>query len=228
MVFMPTFALTISPRETNKIAKPLIKEEETNKYRCKNCSKLFKAPEFVHKHLTTKHPELFEHLNQVRKSVCPSHRLPLTPTLQDLPLFDNFILDPKHIIPLMDQPASVHDKPASRPLHPPYDASSATSGRFRGRNSIGDRGGRGGRMHGNRIGDFAGNRGGFGGFNSPRSGHRGPRDVPMMGSSMMLTPGKEDPRAKRGRVSYRDLDAAPPASTTSGTSANTEGGGLDY
>ncbi|GHJ83982.1 hypothetical protein NliqN6_0384 [Naganishia liquefaciens] len=188
--------------EINKIAKPLIKEEETNKYRCKNCSKLFKAPEFVHKHLTTKHPELFEHLNQ------------------DLPLFDNFILDPKHIIPLMDQPASVHDKPASRPLHPPYDALSATSGRSRGRNNFGDRGGRGGRT--------PGNRGGFGAFNSPRGGYRGSRDVPMMGSPMTLTPGKEDPRAKRGRISYRDLDAAPPASTASGASANTEGGGLDY
>jgi hypothetical protein len=58
-------------REINKIAKPLIKEEETNKYRCKNCSKLFKAPEFVHKHLTTKHPELFEHLNSVSPS-CPT------------------------------------------------------------------------------------------------------------------------------------------------------------
>lgn len=78
MGFMPTFALINIYREINKIAKPLIKEEETNKYRCKNCSKLFKAPEFVHKHLTTKHPELFEHLNQVRTSVCPSQSLSLT------------------------------------------------------------------------------------------------------------------------------------------------------
>lgn len=73
-----------------------------------------------------------------------------------------------------------------------------------------------------------GNRGGFVGFNSPRGGYRGSRDVPPMGLPVMLTPGKEDPRAKRGRVSYRDLDAAPPASTTSGASANAADGGLDY
>jgi hypothetical protein len=78
------------------------------------------------------------------------------------------------------------------------------------------------------MGDFGGHRGGFGGFNSPRGGYRGSRDVPPMGSPMMLTPGREDPRAKRGRVSYRDLDAAPPASAASGAPTSTDGGGLDY
>lgn len=141
-------------------------------------------------------------------------------------MFDNFILDPKHIVPLIDQPASVNDKLPSRPLHPAYDASFGMSGRFRGRNGFGDRGGRGGRPLSNRAGEFGGHRGGFGGVNSPRGGYRGSRDGPPIGSPMNLTPGREDPRAKRGRLSYRDLDAAPPASNN--PSANTEGGGLDY
>ncbi|KAJ9103981.1 hypothetical protein QFC21_002444 [Naganishia friedmannii] len=194
--------------EIDKIARPLIKEEEANKYRCKNCSKLFKAAEFVHKHLTTKHAELFEHLNR------------------DLPLFDNFILDPKHVVPLQDQPASVNDKPVSRPLHPPYDPSTATAtGRFSAR--FMDRGGRGrGRGYAGRPGDSPGHRGNFGNFNSPRGGYRGSRDGPPMGAPMNLTPGREDPRAKRGRVSYKDLDAAP-AAVSRGT-ADTGGGGLDY
>lgn len=141
-------------------------------------------------------------------------------------MFDNFILDPKHIVPLIDQPASVNDKLPSRPLHPAYDASFGMSGRSRGRNGLGDRGGRGGRALSNRAGEFGGQRGGFGGFNSPRGGYRGSRDGPPIGSPLNLTPGREDPRAKRGRLSYRDLDAAPAASNN--TSASTEGGGLDY
>ena len=35
----------------------MIKQEEENKYRCKECNKLFKAPEFVMKHITVKHGE---------------------------------------------------------------------------------------------------------------------------------------------------------------------------
>jgi len=36
----------------------LIKQEEASKYRCKECNKLFKAPEFVIKHIAVKHPEV--------------------------------------------------------------------------------------------------------------------------------------------------------------------------
>lgn len=35
----------------------MIKQEETSKYRCKECNKLFKAPEFVMKHIVVKHGE---------------------------------------------------------------------------------------------------------------------------------------------------------------------------
>lgn len=44
-------------RETKKLCAPMIKEEEVSKYRCKECSKLFKAPEFVMKHVVVKHGE---------------------------------------------------------------------------------------------------------------------------------------------------------------------------
>jgi len=45
-------------RESKKVAAPHIRQEEATKYRCKECSKLFKAPEFVVKHVIVKHPEL--------------------------------------------------------------------------------------------------------------------------------------------------------------------------
>lgn len=44
-------------RETHKLTAPMVKQEEASKYRCKECNKLFKAPEFVVKHITTKHGE---------------------------------------------------------------------------------------------------------------------------------------------------------------------------
>lgn len=39
---------------------PFIKQEEASKYRCKECTKLFKAPEFVLKHISVKHPEVIK------------------------------------------------------------------------------------------------------------------------------------------------------------------------
>lgn len=45
-------------RESKKVAAPHIRQEEATKYRCKECNKLFKAPEFVVKHVIVKHPEL--------------------------------------------------------------------------------------------------------------------------------------------------------------------------
>lgn len=44
-------------RETKRLTAPMIKQEETHKYRCKECNKLFKAPEFVMKHIVVKHGE---------------------------------------------------------------------------------------------------------------------------------------------------------------------------
>lgn len=44
--------------ELKKLCAPLIKQEEQSKYRCKECNKLFRAPEFVIKHITTKHTDV--------------------------------------------------------------------------------------------------------------------------------------------------------------------------
>lgn len=130
-------------------------------------------------------------------------------------------------MPLPDQPASVNDKPVNRPLHPAYDPLAATSTAGRSSARFSDRGPRGrGKGFAGRSGDIPGYRGGFGNFNSPRGGYRGSRDGPSTGAPMNLTPGREDPRAKRGRVSYKDLDAAP-AAVNSGT-PDAGGGGLDY
>jgi hypothetical protein len=42
------------------VSAPFIKQEEASKYRCKECTKLFKAPEFVLKHISVKHPEVIK------------------------------------------------------------------------------------------------------------------------------------------------------------------------
>lgn len=49
--------MLISLSETKKLTAPMIKQEEASKYRCKECNKLFKAPEFVMKHIIVKHGE---------------------------------------------------------------------------------------------------------------------------------------------------------------------------
>lgn len=44
--------------ETKRLTAPCIKQEEADKYRCKQCLKLFRAPEFVIKHIISKHGEV--------------------------------------------------------------------------------------------------------------------------------------------------------------------------
>ena len=63
-------------REAKKATAPHIRQEEPTKYRCKECNKLFKAPEFVVKHVSSKHPELLgDKLDNVsRHTSLPRHR----------------------------------------------------------------------------------------------------------------------------------------------------------
>jgi hypothetical protein len=62
-------ALLTRNRESKKVAAPHIRQEEATKYRCKECNKLFKAPEFVVKHVIVKHPDLIgDKLDDVRAS----------------------------------------------------------------------------------------------------------------------------------------------------------------
>ena len=55
--------------ELSKAVEPHIKQEDEGKFRCKTCSKLFKATSFVEKHIANKHSELLKSLDDVRALV---------------------------------------------------------------------------------------------------------------------------------------------------------------
>lgn len=52
-------------RETSKIVDPHVKQEDEGKFRCKLCSKLFKATSFVEKHVANKHADELKVLDYV-------------------------------------------------------------------------------------------------------------------------------------------------------------------
>lgn len=60
----------LTPRfsELGRLCAGHVRVEEPGKFRCVSCSKLFKAPNFVDKHILNKHPELvnMDALNKVR------------------------------------------------------------------------------------------------------------------------------------------------------------------
>ncbi|OXG51481.1 arsenite-resistant protein ASR2 [Cryptococcus neoformans] len=254
--------------ELKKLCAPLIKQEEQSKYRCKECNKLFRAPEFVIKHITTKHTDV----TQGR--------------IDDVLYLNNFVLDPQHIQPSVSTLAAINDKlPASssNPLNPslpsslplnPFDPS-VTGAAFShsqmngmsgmpmsmgmGMNPGGGHGTPGGQGHGQfnlmqqqmmmmlqmqqammmgQMGMGMGGGGMGGGVNaSPMAGGAGAGAGGVGGGAMSTPtrgggvggqlagrmggyapspanlaplppppPGGEDPRARRGRVSYQDLD----------------------
>ncbi|TFK74358.1 hypothetical protein BDN72DRAFT_789083 [Pluteus cervinus] len=72
--------------ELSKAVEPFIKQEDEGKFRCKQCSKLFKATSFVEKHVANKHGELVK-------------------SLEEIPYFNNFALDPHRIQPFAHPPA---------------------------------------------------------------------------------------------------------------------------
>ncbi|TFK43085.1 hypothetical protein BDQ12DRAFT_674366 [Crucibulum laeve] len=71
--------------ELSKTVEPHIKQEDEGKFRCKTCQKLFKATSFVEKHIANKHSELVK-------------------SLDELPYFNNFALDPHRIQPFAHPP----------------------------------------------------------------------------------------------------------------------------
>ncbi|ORY30788.1 hypothetical protein BCR39DRAFT_528324 [Naematelia encephala] len=190
--------------ETKRLTAPLIKQEEASKYRCKECNKLFKAPEFVMKHISTKHGELIQ------------------PKLDEYAYFNSFVLDPQHLQPTKEVPAAVNDKlPSSQPsmplpmFNPTFGPDVGNMGRNMGQPAFnvmqqqmmmmmqmqqammmagGMNGAASGLGGAERVGpsgrDLGARMGGF-------------ADTPVGGGP---PPGGEDPRAKRGRVSYQDLD----------------------
>jgi hypothetical protein len=63
-----------------------VKEEDEGKYRCRECNKLFSAQKFVVKHIATKHASI------------------VGDKLDDVKLFNNYILDPARPSPPEPEP----------------------------------------------------------------------------------------------------------------------------
>ncbi|KIK65755.1 hypothetical protein GYMLUDRAFT_39277 [Collybiopsis luxurians FD-317 M1] len=82
--------------ELSKLVEPHIKQEDEGKFRCRNCSKLFKATSFVEKHIANKHPELVK-------------------PLEDIPYFNSFALDPHRIQPFAHPPAVIGNSTQAPP-----------------------------------------------------------------------------------------------------------------
>ncbi|KDR74495.1 hypothetical protein GALMADRAFT_250472 [Galerina marginata CBS 339.88] len=82
--------------ELSKAVEPFLKQEDEGKFRCKTCQKLFKATTFVEKHIANKHPELVKSLDEV-------------------PYFNNFALDPHRIQPFAHPPATVGNSSQAPP-----------------------------------------------------------------------------------------------------------------
>ncbi|KAH8929903.1 hypothetical protein BT69DRAFT_11011 [Atractiella rhizophila] len=77
--------------ELHKLCIPYVKHEDEGKFRCKvkECNKLFKALNFIEKHIANKHPEI------------------LGDRLEKLKYFNAYALDPSHVVPPQN-PTSDH------------------------------------------------------------------------------------------------------------------------
>ncbi|KZT62144.1 hypothetical protein CALCODRAFT_490328 [Calocera cornea HHB12733] len=80
--------------EVHRLVMPHVQQEDEGKYRCKVCTKLFKASTFVEKHVANKHPELLQE------------------QLDVIPFINNFALDPVHLTP--QQHTSAFTQPPRR------------------------------------------------------------------------------------------------------------------
>lgn len=207
-----------------------VKHEDEGKFRCKECLKLFKAAEFVKKHVPNKHPDLLNALDTVRA-------------------FNNFVLDPLHVVPPPGAPASVNDQPPTirvptqapaplagfppgtqfppgfvapwmNPMLPPAPGQGMLSSTYTpgfvgfgplnpymqyapmaGMVGLGAGGGRGRAPGG----------GGPGRYQQPRRSDQPEQRPPVVDTTVGRPAGvRDDPRASRGRVSYNDLDANVP------------------
>ncbi|KAA1086717.1 hypothetical protein PGT21_009587 [Puccinia graminis f. sp. tritici] len=68
--------------EIHRLCQPQITDEGAGKFRCKSCSKLFKAMNFIEKHIMSKHGEV---INQ--------------DSIERIKYLNNYILDPSHTTP---------------------------------------------------------------------------------------------------------------------------------
>ncbi|TIA80398.1 hypothetical protein E3P77_02387 [Wallemia ichthyophaga] len=77
--------------QVTAVVSKLIKKEDENKFRCLECTKLFRATEFIEKHILNKHSEMID-----------------VDKLDDIVAFNNYIRDPNRVNPLADLPACVN------------------------------------------------------------------------------------------------------------------------
>ncbi|KAF7331679.1 hypothetical protein MKEN_00047600 [Mycena kentingensis (nom. inval.)] len=108
--------------ELAKAVEQFVKQEDEGKFRCKTCQKLFKATAFVEKHVANKHPE---HVK----------------SLDELPFFNNFALDPHRIQPFAHPPNNAGNGQAAPPQAFGVSQPQHYGDGDRGRNSYGDTGG---------------------------------------------------------------------------------------
>lgn len=113
----------------------VLKEEE-GKWRCKECKKLFKAVEFVEKHILNKHADIIKPEMDEVNSNSETFHSPLTTSQWEL--FNNFVLDPQHILPMQSMPPSTggatQHPPQAFGLPPDWRPSYSESSRYdRGR-----------------------------------------------------------------------------------------------
>ncbi|KAK4686837.1 hypothetical protein P7C73_g3283, partial [Tremellales sp. Uapishka_1] len=189
--------------ETKKLCAPLIKQEEAQKYRCKECQKLFKAPEFVIKHVLVKHPEVVKG------------------KIDDLTVLNNYVVDPQRTQPTATTPAAVEDQILlplpTLPILPfpeggfhPEQGFNGTPNELMMQQMM--------MMQMQSVMMAQAQQMGQGGLADRMGGYA--NDLPPVLPLPPAPPGGEDPRARRGRVSYKDLDE------TGGAGAGD--GGLPY
>lgn len=107
---------------------PYVSKEDEGKWRCQVCKKLFKAAEFVEKHVMNKHSELLK--AQMDEVLLYLHSCCDWLICLQWELFNNFILDPQHITPMsavpLTQTGAAQHPPQAFGLppdwRPPYDA----------------------------------------------------------------------------------------------------------
>ncbi|BEJ09479.1 hypothetical protein CcaverHIS641_0603940 [Cutaneotrichosporon cavernicola] len=179
--------------ETRRLLAPYIKQEEADKYRCKECGKLFRAPEFVMKHIISKH------------SVAVKDKL------DEAHVFNAFALDPQHLQPTSTTLAAVDDQLPSRPALPAFNPAVASQAMFNP--AAASQPGFNMAMQQQMMmmmhmqmmmhGGNSGGAGPAGAGASPAKGRTRDFDASELPPA---PPGGEDPRARKGPISYRDLD----------------------
>ncbi|CAE6422176.1 unnamed protein product, partial [Rhizoctonia solani] len=206
--------------ELSRCVEEHIKQEEEGKFRCKTCTKLFKATSFVEKHIANKHPELTQELDTIpffnNFALDPHHiQIPKLPPGPDprappLPRMTYPMGDPRHMYPMGGPPPYGYRPPSPpgyRGYPPPFDPYYAGYGppQAYGRPRSPMRGG--GPRLSDRVGEYA--------PPDPMLAGLPPRPAPAQGLDMPAGPpgrplpppdAREDPRASAGRKSYHDMD----------------------